>query len=335
MMKSIFKYLMGISLLLSVISCKQQGDVKLGFLIPSTVGSRWIIDQGFVEKAAEKQGVEILVRSAENDENLQLKQANELLELGVDVLIVVPSNANTAAALVRDAHSYNVPVIAYDRLIKNCDLDYLVTFEGKKIGELMAEHAVKRVPKGNYVILFGDAGDVNAISIKNAQEAYLQPYVDRGDINIVYKAFIENWDRTNAYQAMKKVLDFTDQKIDAVITGYDGLAMGALQAFEEDKSQHLKVLTGQDAELNAVRAVVDGKMTLTIYKSNRQTAEAAVDLAIKIGRGEKIEEAKSTINNGRVDVPMLLLEPQPVEINTIRSTVIADNYFTEEQIYGK
>lgn len=334
-MKFILKYLIGLSILLVVFSCKQGGDIKLGYLIPATEGSRWIIDKKYVELAAQNWDVELLVRSAENDENLQLKQANELLELGVDVLIVVPSNANTAAAIIRDAHAKSVPVIAYDRLIKNCDLDYIVTFDGKQIGELMTEHAVKRVPKGNYVILFGDAGDVNAITIKDAQEAYLQPYVDRGDINIVYKTFVENWDKANAYKAMKKVLDFTDQKIDAVVTGYDGLAMGALQAFDEDKTQKLQVLTGQDAELDAVQAVKDGRMTLTIYKSNREMAKAAVDLAIKIGKGEKLGEPQGTINNGRVDVPMLLLKPQTVEENTIRSTVIADGFYTEEQVYGE
>ncbi|MFA9391869.1 MAG: sugar ABC transporter substrate-binding protein [Prolixibacteraceae bacterium] len=334
-MKFIQKYLIGGLILLLLFSCKSKTDVKLGFLIPATEGSRWIIDKRYVENAAKDMGVEILVRSAENDENLQIKQANELLEEGVDVLIIVPSNANTAAAAVRDAHSYNVPVVAYDRLIKNCDLDYIVTFDGAKIGELMVEHAVSKVPKGNYVILFGDAGDVNAISIKNAQEAFLKPYVDRGDINIVYKTFVENWDFNNAYQIMKRVLSFTDQKIDAVITGYDGLAMGALKAIEEDGTQNVKVLTGQDSELNAVQAVVAGKMSLTIYKSIRETAEAAVGLAVKMARGETIESAKGTINNGRVDVPMLLLEPAIVEINTIKSTVIADKFYTEEEIYGK
>ena len=139
-----------------------------------------------------------------------MKQASELLDEGVDVLIVVPSNANTSAAIVRDAHNEGVPVIAYDRLIKNCDLDYLVTFEGAKIGQLMVQHAVQKVPKGNFVILFGDAGDVNAISIKNAQKEFLQPYVDRGDIKIIYKTYVENWNMMNAYQIMKQVLAFSD-----------------------------------------------------------------------------------------------------------------------------
>lgn len=333
-MKILRNFLIIVAMLVLVISCKQQSDVKLGFLIPATEGSRWIIDKSFVEKIAAERGIEVLIRSAENDENLQIKQASELIDEGVDVLIVVPSNANTAAALVRDAHEEGVPVVAYDRLIKNCDLDYLVTFDGAIIGELMVEHAVKKVPKGNYVLLFGDAGDVNALWIKKAQEDYLQPYIDRGDINVVYRTFVENWDVNNAYHIMQQVLDFTDQPIDAVITGYDGLAMGALKAFEE-QGKTVTVLTGQDSELTAVHAVVDGKMSMTVYKSIRETAEAAIDLATKLARGEKIEKAKQTMFNGRKEVPMLLLEPTPVDVNTIRSTIIADKFYTEEQVYGK
>lgn len=333
-MKILGNYLLIVVMLLLVFSCKQQSDVKLGFLIPATEGSRWIIDKGFVEKVAAERGIEVLIRSAENDENLQIKQGIELLKEGVDVLIVVPSNANTAAALVRDAHERNVPVVAYDRLIKNCDLDYLVTFDGAIIGELMVEHAVQKVPKGNYVLLFGDAGDVNALWMKTAQEAYLQPYIDRGDINVVYRTFVENWDVNNAYHIMQQVLDFTDQPIDAIVTGYDGLAMGALKAVEE-QGKTVKVLTGQDSELNAIHAVVDGRMSLTVYKSIRETAEAAIDLATKLARGEKIEKAKQTMFNGRKEVPMLLLKPVPVTESTIRSTVIADEFFTEEQVYGK
>jgi D-xylose transport system substrate-binding protein len=97
----------------------------------------------------------------------------------------------------------------------------------------------------------------------------------------------------------------------------------------------VKVLTGQDSELNAIHAVVDGRMSLTVYKSIRETAEAAIDLATKLARGQKIEKASQTMFNGRKEVPMVLLQPTPVEQNTIRSTVIADQFYTEEQVYGK
>jgi D-xylose transport system substrate-binding protein len=319
---------------LIISSCKNMGQVKVGFLIPASAGYRWPVDQKYVEKAASDKGIQVITRSAENDENLQLKQAKELLEMGVDVLIVVAANSNTAAAIVRDAHDYNVPVIGYDRLIKNSDLDYLVTFEGAEIGNLMVNYAISRKPEGNYVMLFGDAGDVNAILIKDAQEATLKPYIDNGKINIVYKTFTEDWSSVNAYHIMQNVLAFSTKKIDAVITSYDGLAMGAIKAMDEVGYKGDVILTGQDAELAAVKAVKDGKMSLTVYKSINTIASASVDLAIKLAKGEKVKDIHATINNGRKDVPVLYLKPVAVTKSNIRETVIADKYYTEQQVFG-
>jgi D-xylose transport system substrate-binding protein len=322
-----------VALILAIPSCKNIGHVKVGFLIPASVGFRWPIDQKYVEKAASEKGIEVITRSAENDENLQLKQAKELLEMGVDVLIVVAANANTAAAIVRDAHDYDVPVIAYDRLIKNSDLDYMVTFEGAMIANLMVEYAISKKPEGNYVLLWGDAGDVNALLIKDAQEAMLKPYIDNGKINIVYKTFVEDWSSANAHHIMQNVFAFSTKKIDAVITSYDGLAIGALKAMDEVGCVDA-VLTGQDAELESVKAVRDGRMSMTVYKSISTIASASVDLAVKLANNEKVANINSTINNGRKNVPVLYLKPVAVTKNNIRETVIADKYYTEEQIYG-
>lgn len=333
-MKTYRLFVFVLFILLFFSGCKQGGDITIGFLMPDGEGSRWPIDQRYVEAAARQQGVEIVSRFVENDENMQQKQATELLELGVDVLIVVSVNANTAAAIVRDAHNYDVPVVAYDRLIRNSDVDYYVSFEGASIGKVMLDHAISKVPKGNYVMLWGDPGDLNAVFIKEAQEAYLKPFVDRGDINIVYKGYVDNWTAENAYHKMSEILDFSDQKIDAVLTSYDGLAVGALDAIREHPEQDVKVLTGQDAEMPAIQALLNDEMSLTVYKSIKTIASAAVDVAVKLARGEKIAVAESKVNNGRVDVPSLLLEPVPVTKNTIRSTVIADGYYTEEEVYG-
>src|SRR5690606_25895469 len=144
------------------------------------------------------------------------------------------------------------------------NIDYFVTFEGAQIGNIMIEHALSVVPKGNYVLLYGDAGDNNAIFIKDAQEAMLKPYVDRGDINIIFKGFVDNWTDDNAYQKMSRVLSFTDQKLDAVISSYAGLAVGALRAMREFPDQDIKVLTGQDAEIDAIKAILSDEMSLTI-----------------------------------------------------------------------
>jgi D-xylose transport system substrate-binding protein len=317
-------------------SCQTNQDIKIGFLIPAGEGYRWPTDQKYVEAKAAEMGVTVITKMANNDENLQLKQASELLKEGADVLIAVAANSNTAAAIVREAHDYNVPVIGYDRLIKNSDLDYFVTFEGAQIGNLMVNHALENKPKGNYVLLWGEASDVNAILIKEAQEKTLAPYIERGDINIVYKTFVDDWSLDNARHVMENVFSFSTQNIDAIIASYDGLALGALQVMDEMGIDPTgMVITGQDAELDAIKAIIDGRMSLTVYKSIREIANKSVELAVKLAKNEKITGINATINNGRKDVPVLYLQPVPVEKNNIRQTVIADGFYTKEQIYGE
>ncbi len=330
-----FNQITAVLLLISILGCKSQSDIKIGFLIPASVGFRWPTDQKYVEKTAKELGVEVYTISAENDENQQLKQANDLLNKGVDVLIVVPVNSNTSAAIVRDAHDQGVPVIGYDRLIANSDLDYLVTFDGGKIGELMVNHALEIKPKGNYVLLWGDAGDVNAIFIKDAQEKILAPHITNGDINIIYKTFVEDWSKANSHHIMQQIISKTDKKIDAIITSYDGLAIGALEAMREYGIEDKFVLTGQDAELASIKAIVSGDQSMTVYKSIRNVAETSVKLAIKLAKKQKVKEVNGKINNGRKDVPTILLTPQAVTKSNIQTTVIADGFFTEQDVYGK
>lgn len=302
--------------------------------MPASVGSRWPKDLSYIEQAAAKYGASVVSRTAENDENLQVKQATELLEEGIDVLIVVPANSITAAAIVRNAHEYNVPVIAYERLIKNSDLDCLVTFDSKKIGSSMVEYALENKSEGNYVLLWGDPGDINAHLIRDGQEEVLDPFLKNGKINILYKGFIDDWSSTNALQVMKMILSFSDQPIDAVITSYDGIASGVLQAYKEFDIRDKIILTGQDAELSAIHSIINEEMNYTVYKPIRTIAEKSVDLAIKLAKRQKIEDTSSFINNGRRQVPMILLTPQVVTKNTIRETVIADGFYTEQEVFG-
>jgi len=133
---------------------------------------------------------------------------------------------------------------------------------------------------------------------------------------------------------MKNILAFSDCKIDAVITSYDGMAMGARRAMDEVGYSSDVILTGQDAELAAVRAINEGKMSLTVYKSIGAIATAAVDLACKLAKNQKVTDIKGTINNGRIDVPVLSLKPVAVTKNNIRETLIADKFYTEEQVFG-
>ncbi|MBN1926078.1 MAG: substrate-binding domain-containing protein [Prolixibacteraceae bacterium] len=327
-------FILGLFLVFGLNSCEKVTDVEIGFLIHSLTSSRWQMDISYINERAEEIGATVILRNAEGDENMQLKQAHELLEMGVDVLIVVAANQNTAAAIVRDAHDYKVPVISYDRIIKNSDLDYLISFEYEKVGELMVEYAYSKRPVGNYILLWGDPSDANARFVKTGQERALEPLLKNGNVNIVYKSFIEGWRRENAENLVSEILDFYPGKIDVVIASNDPMALGAYTALVEHGYKPFEVeITGQDATLEACVSMVEGGMTMSVFKDIKELAYSAVDLAVDVVKNNKIE-FETTVNNGRKEVPAKLLKPSIVDLDNIEETVIATGVLKREEIFG-
>jgi D-xylose transport system substrate-binding protein len=317
-------------------SCKRNQNIEIGFLIHSLTSSRWQMDVSLIQQRASEQGVKLSMKNADGDENMQLKQAHELLEGGIDVLIVVAANQNTAAGIVREAHKYNVPVISYDRIIKNSDLDYLISFEYEKIGELMIDYVAQKKPKGNCILLWGDPSDANARFIKAGHEKALESIQGRGNINIIYKTFVDDWSSENAQKAVTEILDFYPGKIDAVISSNDRMGLGAVAALSANGYEPFDVvITGQDASLEACRSMVAGGMTMSVFKPIKELAYGAVDLAIKVAKGEKIKNITKTVNNGRINVPAILFPPSVVDLSNMNEAIIAKNVFTREQIYNK
>jgi D-xylose transport system substrate-binding protein len=314
---------------------KSESDVSIGFLIHSLASSRWQTDTRLIQQFAKEKGVQVIVKNAEGDENVQLGQAKELIEEGVDIIIVVAANQNTAAGIIRTAHERNVPVIAYDRMIRNSDVDYLVSFQYEKVGQLMIEYAIKNKPSGNYVMLWGDASDGNALFVQAAQVLAIEPYLKNGQVHLVYKTFIEGWAKENSLFMMKRVLEFSGKKIDAVICSNDPIAAGASEALANYGYNTSEVLiTGQDATIEGCKNIINGKQTMTIYKSLNGIASQAVDLAIDVATKKHKIKPSSQVFNGRRNVPAILLSPTAVDKSNIESTVIADGIFSKDELYG-
>ncbi len=323
-------------IVLTFFSCKNQtgSDVTIGFLIHSTTSSRWQMDISYAKERAAEVGAKIILKDAGGDENKQLSQANELLEMGVDALIVVAANQNTAAGIVRDAHDYNVPVIGYDRLIKNSDLDYLVSFEYERVGELMVEYVANNVENGNCVILWGDATDANAVFVKKGHDNAMQ-LLQESNNNIVYKTFVENWTYENAYHQMNLILDFYPEKIDAVIACNDPLGLGAYDALHEHgyKPEDV-VITGQDATLEFVHSMLEGGMSMSVGKPIKELAYGAIDLVVKIVKNEATSSFDKTVNNGRKDVPAKLFSPYVIDKSNFEKKLIGEGVFTRDEVFG-
>lgn len=310
---------------------KSGGPVRIGFSMDTLKEERWQRDKAFVEQRCKEVGAVCEVQVANGNDAVQIQQSDNMLTKGIDVLIVAPHNGQVAASIVEAAHRQGVPVISYDRLIRNSDVDLYVSHQVVKIGQMQAQYALDHAPKGNYVLIGGSQTDNNALLLIEGQMQVLKPAVDRGDIKIVAQQYAREWLASEALRIAEDALTKNNNDIQAIVASNDGTAGGAVSAIPPHLVGKILV-TGQDAALDAVMRIVQGQQTMTIYKPIQPLAFAAVDAAVKLARKEPVD-AKDKINNGKIDVPALLFEPMILDKNNVMQTVIKDGYHKMEDVY--
>jgi D-xylose transport system substrate-binding protein len=306
--------------------------IKIGFSMDTLEEERWPKDRDLFKEAVEALGAEVVIREAKGDDALQIVQAETLISEGIDLLVIVPHNAEAVATIVNKAHSAGIKVISYDRLVKNSSIDLYISFDNELVGELQAQAITKLVPKGKYVYIGGANTDNNAHLLKKGVFKVLQPFIDRGDIQIVYDQWTENWDPENARAYMEAALKINKNEIDAVIAANDATAGGVIEALAARGLAGKIPVAGQDADLAAARRIVEGEQTMTIYKPIKTLAYEAAKAAIKMAKGETIPTAR-TINNGKLEIPSLLLRPIAVDEKNIDKTIIADGFHLRDEVY--
>jgi D-xylose transport system substrate-binding protein len=275
----------------------------------------------------------VISNIANDNQQTQNQQAHELInEEEVDVLVVVSVDQNEASEIVEIANEAEIKVIAYDRLIRNCLLDYYVTTNSVSVGEMQASYMASLVPKGNYALLNGDKKDNNSMMLFLGQMNTLQEKVESGDIRIIYSEFTDSWSRDEAYIKAQDILDLRDS-VDVIIVGSDELAYGVNRALDETGLLGKVKVISQDADLKIVQSIVQGNQTATIYKPLKQMGHKTAELAIAIANGDEVDKNYTTVSNGKRLVPSYLSEPTIVDINSVSSTVIAEGYLKSEEIY--
>jgi D-xylose transport system substrate-binding protein len=327
------------SLILSIValillpSCSDNNSIKVGFILPNLIDTRFQKEKDYFTTKVKELDGEAIVMNGDNNDVLQIQQANDLIREGVKVLVIACVNKYTAAQIVRNAHEKNIKVIAYERIIANCDLDYFISFDNVKVGELMANYALQKKPTGNYILLCGDKSDQNAIWVRQGYLNVLTPAINAGKIKIIYQTYVEDWLPANAEFEMNQCLGLSASAPDVILSSYDGMSSGAIRALERSKIDSLPIITGQNAELESCRNIVKGKQSITIYKAVKPEAETAATLAMQLARKEKVV-TNQIISNGTKDVPSILLDPVLVDANNMKSVVIKDNFQKESEIYN-
>lgn len=315
-----------------------QRRIQIGLSLDTLKEARWGRDRDAFKKRAAELGADVTVLSANGDDNVQMQDVESLITSQVDVIVIVPHDGKAMAKAVQLAHAANIPVIAYDRLITDSDLDLYITFDNRRVGSLQAEYLLQRFPQRSkekplrLVRIYGSKTDNNAFMFKEGQDAALAAGIADGSVQVLHEDWADDWRPENAKRIMNAALTKHGRGIDAVLASNDGTAGGAIQALREEGAAGQVVVTGQDAELVACQRIVGGEQAMTIYKPVDRLAARATEVAVAMAQGRPVI-ARDATANGKLDVPSIFLEVITVTRDNIDQTVIADGFHPRELVY--
>src|ERR1700749_1384357 len=328
-----------------------QGKATVGIAMPTKVSARWIDDGNNIVKVLKERGYNTDLQYAEDDIPNQLSQVENMVTKGAKVLVIASIDGPTLSDVLKQAKDRGITVIAYDRLIRDTpNVDYYATFDNFQVGVLQAqsiEQGLKlKEGKGPFNIeLFGGSpDDNNAYFFYNGAMSVLQPYIDSGKLVVASgqmgmdKVATLRWDGATAQARMDNLLSafYGKKHVDAVLSPYDGLSIGIISSLKGvgygSPDQPMPVISGQDAEVPSIKAMLRGDQYSTIFKDTRDLAKVTADMvdAALSGKEVKVNDTK-TYNNGVKVVPSYLLKPVVVDKSNWEKVLIDSGYYKRSQ----
>jgi D-xylose transport system substrate-binding protein len=297
----------------------------VAFLLPENVTPRWEGSDAPTFKAALAKLVpaaQVDVLNALNDPSKQQAQAEAELAKGAKVLVIAAVDQKAAAVIVNKASAQHVPVIAYDRLIRNAALDFYVSFDSTAVGKAEAQWMVDHTKQGaRLVIINGSTTDDNAHLVNQGIHAVLDPLFKSGARTLVAEQWTPGWDPSTAQTEMEQILTKAANKVDGVVSANDGMAGGIVAALKAQGLQGKVPTTGQDASLEGVQNVVLGTQGVTVFKDIRLQAQAAAQIVADILQGRTPSNINAHVNNSQVSVPSVMLQVVPVDKANVKMLV--------------
>jgi D-xylose transport system substrate-binding protein len=277
---------------------------------------------------------EILYSNADQDAAKQQQQAEAAITKGAEVLVLDPVDAASAGAIVARAKQSEIPVISYDRLITDADIDYYISFDNEKVGQLQGESLVKKLQedgaKGDIIMINGAPTDNNAKLFKEGAHSV----IDGSEFKVAKEYDTPDWSPDKAQTEMEQAITAVGKDgfvgVYAANDGTGGGAIAAMKAAGIDPKT--RPTTGQDAELAAIQRILIGEQYMTVYKAIKPEAEQAAELAVALVNGEEPPAAEDQVDNGMEQVPSILLEPIAVTKDNIKDTIIKDEFWSVEDI---
>jgi len=313
--------------------------VKVGFILKSMQEERYQKDKAIFTEKAESLGAKVYFASANNEEQMQLSKFENMLAKGCKVIVLQPVNTGTAGNMVKMANEEGVKVVGYDSMLVNGPLDFMVMQDSWAVGKLQGEAMVewlkakKGKVEGKVALIMGQPGDSNAAAMSSGA---LEIIESNAGLELVAKQSHEGWSSDKAMATAENVLTKHKNKIDVFICNNSGMARGVIAALDaQGMADTEKVfVAGSDADIVNIQYVAQGKQTVEIWKKIAPLAEKAAEIAVKLAKDEEVK-ADKMINNGLVDVPTIVTPVVPITKENLDSTIIAEGFYTKEEVYGK
>jgi D-xylose transport system substrate-binding protein len=313
------------------------GAKKIALLLPETKTTRYEAQDRPLFEAKVKAlcaDCEIIYSNADQDAAKQQSQAEAALTNGAKVMVLDPVDSASAGAMVQKAKARGVPVISYDRLILNADVDYYISFDNQKVGQLQGQALVDKLKadgkSGSIVMINGAPTDNNAKLFKQGAHSVIDP----SGFKVAKEYDTPDWSPDKAQTEMEQAITAVGKTgFVGVYAANDGTAGGAIAAMKGQGISPIPPVTGQDAELAAIQRLLTGEQFMTVYKAIKPEAEGAAQLAVDLVNGKTAAAAASDkVNNGQKDVASVLLDPVPVTKDKIKDTIIADQFLKPAEI---
>lgn len=306
--------------------------ITIGFSIDTLAIERWQRDLDIFINTAKELGADVIVQNAGSSIDEQNRQLLYLMDKNVDVIVLLPKDADCFTETIQKIRSKNIPVISYDRLTLNADISLYLTIDSEKVGENMGKGLLKVTQGRNWNLILGPKEDYNMTLIKEG----IGKTIRNTGVNLSHVFYTDDWNYDLSYQEMVRIISKGDLP-DAIVCGNDAVAASVIQALTRYLPEQHIPICGQDADIAACQYIVQGKQDFTVYKPIARLAELAAEYAVYLAKGENIYEKGmniQTINNGSGDIPAIWLEPILVDKGNLDDVIISSGFHTASSIYG-
>lgn len=305
-----------------------EASLTIGLSFDSYVIERWTRDRDIFCSTANDMGAEVNVQSANGEMETQISQIQYFIDLEVDAIVIVTIDADGLTDSIRAAKEAGIPVICYDRIVRNADADLYISFDNEAVGTYMAEAICDEIGDGgNIVEITGPESDYNVAQVMDGFESVCEDH----DENILLTYNCDSWRSELAYDFVNDNFDVVSDA-DIIMCGNDALAGEAVHALaERGLAGRIKVV-GQDADLDACQRIVEGTQLMTVYKPVERLAKMAAEYAVKLAKGEELG-VDTVFNDGTYDVPYIAIDSIAVDKDNIDEIIIESGFHQREDVY--